>query len=146
MCFYMLNISGKSSYYTIKPASTVVTTQNILPLVPKLYNSIIMSFDQWHNKYEKEIGEMTCYVIENLFNLSSSKEYVLLEKFIVATELSFSDSIIKFLLFVEMLKSLNVVISVADILYPIELERLLMSKATTSLNTLFFRKCQLRRI
>jgi hypothetical protein len=69
----MLNISGKSSYYTIKPASTVVTTQNILPLVPKLYNSIIMSFDQWHNKYEKEIGEMTCYVIENLFNLSSEK-------------------------------------------------------------------------
>jgi hypothetical protein len=73
MCFYMLHISGKSSYYTIKPASTVVTPQNILPPVPKLYNRIIMPYDQWHKIYEKEIGEMTSYVIENIFNLSSEK-------------------------------------------------------------------------
>jgi hypothetical protein len=70
--FYMLHISGKSSYYTTKPAIKAIE-QVSLPPVPKLYNTVMMPFDQWVNKYEKEIAIMTCNVVENIFNLSSEK-------------------------------------------------------------------------
>ena len=72
MCFYMLHISGKSSYYTIKPVIKPIESE-LLPPIPKLYNSVTMSFDQWHNKYETEILEMTQNVIAQLFNLASEK-------------------------------------------------------------------------
>jgi hypothetical protein len=72
--FYMLHISGKSSYYTTKVANKGgIERGEILPPVPKLYNSVMMPFDQWYNKYEKDITTMTCNVVENIFNLSSEK-------------------------------------------------------------------------
>jgi hypothetical protein len=72
----MLHISNKSSYYTVDTCEKVASQAVIqppLPPVPNVYNPIIMSFDQWYDAYKKKITEMTSYIIEKLFALSSDK-------------------------------------------------------------------------
>lgn len=72
MCFLiMLHISGKSSYYTVKPPSEK-EERGVIPR-PKIYNPIIMSFDQWYNKYKNILTEMSNYIVEKLWLLTSDK-------------------------------------------------------------------------
>ena len=63
--------SEKSSYYTV--ATQQDLEKGIVTPLPKVYNPIIMSFEQWYDKYKTSITEMTSYIMEKLFTLTSDK-------------------------------------------------------------------------